>query len=694
METYMDESELVTEENELIDERFALSMERIKEIAKENIVKAPFHDYFKQVAEFISLVDEIKSKREQNWFQDADLEALQQVNTALYQDILEENYEKSYGNPAYAVKVLGEEYGQLLCFLYAEIRGDIVYAYENRIKEFTIHNELFIEVYNLFEDAESLSPEGLKQILYYFVSDYSDVFVTNRIREQLDPSLDFAAKIVMESDLTDVRYLYRYGEYIQENEIQTAQYLASLSQEEIEKMAATYTNGFKEGFQIARIDLSKKKSVNIRYAIGQERMVRAAILQFEKMDLKPVIFRASVNRVNKKGVGRIGYTATSPNRQYEFDHRQDEALFLDKAFVDRKLGVMKSAYEEYKTLAKEYAGPAVIEVFGEKNFEPINKEESILLNSKQQKLSVQLATKSSQIVNTYIARDDYSFTIIAYPVPEIGDNFQEIFQEIVKVNTLDNGLYREMQQVMIDELNLAKAVRVKGSGNNKTDIVVAMQTLKDPATQTNFENCLADVNIPVGEVFTSPKLTGTNGILNVSEVYLNELKYKDLTLTFQDGKIIGYTCDNFKEEAENQAFIKENLLFNHETLPIGEFAIGTNTTAYVMAHQYDIVYKLPILIAEKMGPHFAVGDTCYSYSEENRLFNPDGKEIVAKENECSALRKEDISKAYFNCHTDITIPYDELESIVSIHEDGKEVPIILNGRFVLPGTEQLNEPFQ
>mgnify|MGYP000573923308 CR=1 FL=1 len=64
-----------------------------------------------------------------------------------------------------------------------------------------------------------------------------------------------------------------------------------------------------------------------------------------------------------------------------------------------------------------------------------------------------------------------------------------------------------------------------------------------------------------------------------------------------------------------------------------------------------------------MGPHFAVGDTCYSWSEENKLYNPDGKEIVAKDNSVSILRKEDVSKAYFQCHTDITIPYEELEEI-------------------------------
>ena len=118
--------------------------------------------------------------------------------------------------------------------------------------------------------------------------------------------------------------------------------------------------------------------------------------------------------------------------------------------------------------------------------------------------------------------------------------------------------------------------------------------------------------IPVGEVFTSPVLKGTNGRLHVTQVYLNGMKYLDLELEFADGMVVNYSCRNFEAEEENRAFLKENLLKHHDTLPLGEFAIGTNTTAYQMGRDYQIQDKLPILIAEKTGPHFAVGDTCYS----------------------------------------------------------------------------------
>ena len=126
---------------------------------------------------------------------------------------------------------------------------------------------------------------------------------------------------------------------------------------------------------------------------------------------------------------------------------------------------------------------------------------------------------------------------------------------------------------------------------------------------------------------------------------------------------------------------------------MGEFAIGTNTTAYRMARKYQIADKLPILIAEKTGPHFAVGDTCYTYDEDNMTYNPDGKAIIARDNEISIRRKEDISKAYFNCHTDITIPYDEIGNITVVAEDGTRTDLIKNGRFVLDGTLALNDAF-
>ena len=318
-------------------------------------------------------------------------------------------------------------------------------------------------------------------------------------------------------------------------------------------------------------------------------------------------------------------------------------------------------------------------------------EENPAYTKEQQTLSVEYKRDYSLLLNRFIPQDSYSFTIIAFPIPDIGKDFEDIFRETVRVNTLDMDQYRQIQQHLIDALDQGETVHVTGRGDNHTDIHIHLHNLKNPEKETNFENCLADVNIPVGEVFTSPVLQGTTGILHVTHVYLNGLRYENLCLTFEDGMIREYTCKNYDSEEKNKQYIRENVLFNRDTLPMGEFAIGTNTTAYQMGRKYDIEAKLPILIAEKTGPHFAVGDTCYSMSEDVILHNPDGKEIIAKENECSALRTTDPASAYFNCHTDITIPYDELGDIEVFTNDGKTIKLIQDGRFVLEGTTALNE---
>lgn len=686
----MDYRELFREENEAVIERLTLSFDRIEQMKKENTVKESFLPFFCRTAEFLMKIRELSEGIKEGSYEEYSLEQLRQRNHELYEDILEENYETSFANPSYAVERLGEEFGPLLAFLYKELRGDIVYAYESRLEQIAIRNELFIEIYNCFEDGVVPEEKEIRDILYWFVSDYSDVITEYRIREQLDSQLSFATDIIMEADLSDLRYLYRFGEYITENELGIAAFLNSLSEEEIQKMADVYTEGYRMGFVRAGKDLSIKDTVRIVYHLGFERVIRSAVRNFEKMNLKPVICRTAVDVISPGA----GYEGASVNKQYHYDHKDDRALFLDKAYMERRLCVLRNAYEKYKTLAAKIAGPAVMEIFGEKPFAPQAKKEAMKLSDKQQKIAVELANSISSLTDEYIKGEERSFTIIAFPMPEIGEPFEEIFREIIRINTLDYKLYEDVQQTIINALDEGDYVHIKGMNGNCTDLKVNLYQLKDAQKETIFENCVADVNIPVGEVFTSPVLAGTDGVLYVSSVYLGELEYRELKLTFTDGMVSDYTCGNFEEEEENIRYIRENLLRHHDTLPMGEFAIGTNTTAYVVTKKYNLAPKMPILIAEKMGPHFAVGDTCYSWEEDVKVYNPDGKEIVARENEVSKNRKEDVSKAYYNCHTDITIPYDELGSITIVCKDGSTIPLIEKGRFVLAGTEELNRPFQ
>ena len=674
--------------------RYELAIERIENIKGENTVSEKYRDYFRTLADFALLVDKLKEKIENGEYYKLSIEELECWNTHLYDDVLGEHYKTSYANPAFATEKFGIEYGRLLSFLYTELRGVIPYAFEKKTEYLDILFELFIEVYNQFEEENEPEYEHVRQTIYWYASDYCDVFLADRIKEQIDPEDNFAADLIMNSDFNDVRYLYYYGEYVSENEKRTAMHLNELPLETIQKMADVYTEGYRIGFVNTGKNLSKKATVNIRYTLGFERVIRIAIENFRKMGLKPTIYRAGVSVLTKRQHLKIGYYGGIANKQYEYDHKDDQALILDRQFMERKLEVMRTTYEQYKDLARRHAGPACMETFGEEPFTPVSKSETVKLNDKQKEISLEYDSKSSQIVNNYIPGDERSFTIVAYPVPEIGDQYEEIFDEIIKINTLDAKVYEKVQQTIIDALDQGTSVHILGNNGNHTDLRVQLYKLKDPKKETIFENCVADVNIPVGEVFTSPVLEGTNGVLHVSQVYLNELLYKDLEVTFSNGMVADYSCKNFEHELENKEYFLDNVLYRHPTLPLGEFAIGTNTTAYVAAKKYNIADKMPILIAEKMGPHFAVGDTCYSWAEDIKVYNPNGKEIVARDNSVSIQRKEDVSAAYFHCHTDITIPYEELKSITVECADGKEIEIIRDGIFVLPGTEILNEPLK
>ncbi|MCR5357569.1 MAG: aminopeptidase [Lachnospiraceae bacterium] len=689
----------------MVNVRYELVTERIREISSESLIGEPFCSFFASTASLLSLIDDAFNLKKSGKLYELSLDELKELNGRLYEDIAGDSYRNSFVNPAFItgrIKSAGcdPSLGKILAFLGAEMRALIPYAFEGNETILLLYMELFVEVYCLFttacEDIKGAIPgsEEIRQHIYWFMRDNCEIVTPMRVREQLDPACDHAFKIITESDLNDLRYLYYFGEYITDDELKTAGFINSMSEEDVKAMAHTYTEGYRIGFEKTGKDITKKKTVNIRYTLGFERMIREAIADFKKMGLEPVIYRASELSINKGRRGRVGYYGAIPNRQYDYDHKEDEAAYLDKDYVNRKLDVLRGAYEDLSELAASHAGPACVEDFGQEPFLPEKCDSAFALSEKQRRLSVEYADKAGRLVNEFIPGDERSFTIIAYPRPCIGSDFEEIFKETVKLNTLDYKKYEAMQQVIIDVLDMASCVKVKGKNGNETDLTVALNTLRDPAHETNFENCVADVNIPLGEVFTTPKLKGTSGLLHVKQVYLNELKYLDLRLKFKDGIITDYSCANFDDDKLNAKYIEDNLLFHHKTLPMGEFAIGTNTTAYRMARRFNIERLLPILIGEKTGPHFAVGDTCYSYEEDLKSYNPDGKAIVARSNDYSDLRDSEPDKAYFHCHTDITIPYDELGGIYAVMPDSSEAAIIRDGLFALPGLDEINEPLK
>ena len=69
-----------------------------------------------------------------------------------------------------------------------------------------------------------------------------------------------------------------------------------------------------------------------------------------------------------------------------------------------------------------------------------------------------MANEIRRITNQYMPGDETSFTIIAFPRPEIGKDFPGIFEDTIALNTLDYEKYQKIQQTMIDALDEADRV--------------------------------------------------------------------------------------------------------------------------------------------------------------------------------------------------------------------------------------------
>ena len=714
----------------LAGERFRLALERIREMEREEETDPAFVPYFRDAARWILLLLDHRKMLEDGTFATIPLEKLAAANRALYHDILPENYDRSWANPVFAVKAFGEENGRILSALFYELRCMISQVYEGDAERFLIRMELLLEIYCAFtayyeeyrreqshdvpgtgQDSSELNTEkapvppadSIRGKIGRFLEDYADEETLVRVRRSLVGG-SVTESIVSGYARGDKRCLYRYGAFVSENETGIFEYIESLDEETVAKMADTWTEGFRIGFEVTGKDLSIRRRCSILSRLGFERVTGRAVKNLAAIGLKAVIPGMEADLFTQHlGRGGGSVSTSSPNPQYAYDHREDLALFFNDVLRGRRVKALQDAYKELEAETVLYAGPLVLDTFGEIPFSPQMHVECPRFTKSQQKKISRFRRQADLLYDKAIIGKERSFTIIAFPVPEItrgyadGDlkaSFDEIFRAVIRINTLDYMTYRNVQAQIISVLDTAQYIHVLGRGKNRTDLTVRLQTPQDPDRQTIFENCVADVNIPVGEVFTTPELTGTNGILHVTRVYLEGLLFRDLEIRFEDGRVADYRCGGFPTEKEGREYIEENILFHHDTLPMGECAIGTNTTACAEAVRLGILERLPILIAEKTGPHFAVGDTCYSHEEDNRVFNPDGKEIFARENDYSRLRDTDPEKAYFGCHTDITIPYEEVGLLEAVRADGTTAAVIRDGLFVLDGTGILNEPLQ
>lgn len=280
-------------------------VKKINEIQKNCSVEEPYLSYFNEMVVFINDMNDLFEKIAVRDWKTVSPDELREENYKNYQDILPENYEESYANPTYAQKCLDRMYGPMLAYVYMDLRKLIPLTYEQNTEQWMIQCNLFLEIYKEFNEvfiATGKRPtvKMLEDIIYWNRTDYFEIKIPRNLDLFLDSLNQWVVNKLMTSDLVDERYLYVFGDYVTENEVRLAKHIAKLPDETIAKMADTFTEGYRMGFVNGNKDLSKKKTVEIYYHLGFDRVIKKAIENFEKMGLSPVIRHGAVDG-NRRG---------------------------------------------------------------------------------------------------------------------------------------------------------------------------------------------------------------------------------------------------------------------------------------------------------------------------------------------------------------------------------------------------------
>ena len=373
------------ESNELYEERLELVMERIRQIAASTEIAEPYTPCFQEMAEHLVFIYALVQKGCKDAVALMTEEEGRAIQERLYAAMRPEVYAHSYLNPVYACERMGTAYGRIFSMLYAELTSFYPSLMEGRYQMLCLYAELFVELYNRMEDPET-TPQTLRGDIRSFMRDNSELFHENRVMTMLDPDYDYCTSIVMGAELSEPAYLYRYGYPVTKKERRLAAYLEDCKQEEIREMAEAFTDGYRTAFETGRRDIRTKKTVQLRYPIGAERMARAAVSDFEEMGLRVT----------------MSPYAASINRQFDYDHAQDRALWLDKAYVERSLESLRCILEREKIRAAGHAGTAVIRGGKEEPFLPEKNSVRLTYHNQQKKLAAYEEDTAGHMIDTYI----------------------------------------------------------------------------------------------------------------------------------------------------------------------------------------------------------------------------------------------------------------------------------------------------
>ncbi|WP_026690696.1 aminopeptidase [Alteribacter aurantiacus] len=192
-----------------------------------------------------------------------------------------------------------------------------------------------------------------------------------------------------------------------------------------------------------------------------------------------------------------------------------------------------------------------------------------------EKMSLHSQTVGSK-VHRHIRVPKTKWVVLRYPtssMAQLAKMSTEAFENFYfDVCNLDYSKMNEAMDALVKRMNNTDQVRITGDG---TDLTFSIKDI--PAIK-----CAGNMNIPDGEVYTSPVRDSVNGTIryNTASPYQG-FTYENIELTFENGKIVNAEAND--TEKINQIFdTDEGARF------IGEFAIGVNP--FIKHPMQDILF--------------------------------------------------------------------------------------------------------
>lgn len=244
-----------------------------------------------------------------------------------------------------------------------------------------------------------------------------------------------------------------------------------------------------------------------------------------------------------------------------------------------------------------------------------------------------------------------------------------------KVNRLWNTIFTlcRMKNVSEDEsfsthlnrlaqrtatLNDLQLVSLHYTCPNGTDLTIALPEghLWLGGKEASKKGIIFDANIPTEEVFTAPHYAGANGtVYSTKPLIYDGNQIEEFYFTFKDGKVVDYGAKEGKEYLTNLIETDENSCY------LGEVALVDH---YSPISQSNMIF-FETLYDENASCHLALGAAYPTCLEDS-----DG---MSQEE----LRNHGLNTSL--AHTDFMIGHEHM-TIMGLTKDGKEVPIMIDGR--------------